>query len=292
MSFETTVIRPAQENPDRQDVVAVYVPGIDANLNNTGDRVQEMTNQLGIPFVLTDLLQQRQAEVFGMTNREAHQPKGEVFETMSRRYADHIAEVLDANNLDQTVRLVMADSLGVPAAQGIQLHADPDQKFNAMLLRDGWNLGPSERAGMGYVRYGSYQVANIVRDLGNKIVGKSRPAIPEYGWSDVEIAKSETGLVDKVKNATDLMRSHETRDNALRLAALGGQAIYAVCLYPGLSGSYSAAEKFINDLHTASGENPQVQGRIVAGWHSDLLDPFRGAQDVENTLNLLNSNED
>lgn len=289
MSFEATLIRPERENPDQQDVVGVYVMPINADLKNTGNRIQEMTNQLGIPFVLTDLLQQDQAEVFGLPNRSANQPFGDVFGRMSKLRADFVESFLDEQKQDQPIRLVMTDSLGVPATLGIQLHAAyPEQRFDAMLLRDGWNLGKSESAKLGYLRYGSYQVANAVRDIGKKLAGKGL-SVPEHGWEDAQIPESEVGFLGKVANAADLMRSHETRTNTGILAILGNTAMNVVCFKPGLSGGRRATREFVHELEFMARNSGKLRAEIVAGWHSDLLDPTRGAKDVENTLDLLRS---
>jgi hypothetical protein len=298
MSFESVYIAPEQADPDKAGVVGVYVPGIDSGINNTGNRVQEMVDRLGMPFLLTDVMPQGKPtveEMGRMPTREVNQPAGEVYREVSRKRLDFIYDRLVAKGHGEDAVVLKGDSLGVPIAQGMQLHADETDRFDAVLLRDGWNLGRSESAGRGQLRYVDYQLGNIVRDLSRKVRGKGL-VVPDRGWEDKEDWPRKYGIVGMAKDATDLMRSFETRRNAVELAgraAIEGFGLNLVCLQRGLSGTPHEQDAFLAEVQTAYEQNHRkaspntLRTGRVAGWHSDLLDPARGADDVRNTLNLI-----
>jgi hypothetical protein len=298
VSFEAQLIPAKKLSPEYGEAVGVFIPGIDANIQNTGNRIQEMADDVGMHFLMTDVLPQGKPtvdEMDGMTTREVNQPSGEVFQTASRRRVDFVRDSLRRAGLHQDNILLMGDSLGVPLAQGMQLHADETDRFDTVLLRDGWNLGRSESAGLGRLKYVDYQLGNIVRDLGRKITGKGL-VVPDRGWEKQEDWPREYGMVGMVKDVTDLMRSFETRRNAVELAgraAIEGFGFNVVCLQSGLSGTHHEQDAFLAEVQSAYEQKSRkaspntLLARRVPGWHSDLLDPARGADDVRNTLDLL-----
>jgi hypothetical protein len=298
MSFESLYIGPEKADPSKAGVVGVYVPGIDSGINNTGNRVQEMVNKLGMPFLLTDVMPQGNPtvdEMDGMTTRQVNQPSGDVYREASRKRLDFIHDRLSAKGHGKDLVVLKGDSLGVPIAQGMQLHADETDRFSAVLLRDGWNLGRSESAGHGQLKYIDYQLENIARDLFRKVRGKGL-VVPNHGWENEEDWPREYGIAGMAKDATDLMRSFETRRNAVELAghaAVDGFGLNVVCLKSGLSGTPHEQDTFLTEVQSAYEQNRRKAspntlhtGRFP-GWHSDLLDPIRGKTDVENTLDLI-----
>jgi hypothetical protein len=103
-------------------------------------------------------------------------------------------------------------------------------------------------------------------------------------------------MVGMVKDVTDLMRSFETRRNAVELAgraAIEGFGLNLVCLQSGLSGTVHEQDAFLSEVQATYEQKRRkaspntLRTERVAGWHSDLLDPARGADDVRNTLDLL-----
>jgi hypothetical protein len=298
MSFESHLIKPHVPNSDYTGAVGVYVPGIDANIRNTGNRIQEMVNQLGMPFLMTDVLPQGKPIVDEMDNietRQANNPKGQIFRDMSLLRAEFVVDRLqEAGHRNDTV-VAMGDSLGVPIVQGMQLYADDMDRFGAVLLRDGWNLSPTESATLGRLKYFTYQASNIARDSLRKVIGKGLH-VPDHGWEHEEDWSREYGLLGMVRDTTDLMRSSETRRNAVRLAAqsaIEGFGLNIICFEKGLSGTNRKQNNFLYDVLGAYNENYEEGERYtlhaaqVPGWHSDLLDPTRAAQDVADTLKLL-----
>jgi hypothetical protein len=307
MSFEAIYIEPEHRKAETEQVVGVFIPGIDANIRNTGNRIQEMANQTGIPFLMTDVLPQGKGtieEMGGMTVRDANQPSGDVYRDVSRSRLDFVRTQLEAEAGEHESVLLMGDSLGVPVAQGMQLHAEEDERFDALLLRDGWNLGTSDNLTRGYLRYGLYQARNIAHDLAKKVHGNGLQ-MPDHGFETHEDWQRDYGIVGMVKDVGDLMRSFETRNNTLQLARVAGETgsfvLKVVMLGDGLSGNTAQSVRFREGVYDAYFEGAQnsdqawtndrypyfVEAGIDPGWHSDLLDPIRGAEDVADTLKML-----
>ncbi|MDB5170188.1 MAG: hypothetical protein JWN82_584 [Candidatus Saccharibacteria bacterium] len=276
--------------PIRSDTIGFYAMPVLANLNNTGDRIQTMVDQLGIPFVMSDLYAQRKRTVFGYTAKTANQVTGDIYRDMSLRRLDFVHEKLAAYNASTVV--AMGDSLGVSAVQGMQLHGEFDQRFDALLLRDGWNLKPQIGKVRGLGRYAVYQIKDALFSSGDRTVH-------EYGYGEQDLEEAdETSTIKKLVNVADTMRGPENRQNATtlagRAAASGEAALNIVCLRQGLSGNQEDMQEFVWDLrkaylhssHMLPGHS-KFRAEVVDGWHSDLLDPTRGARDVRNTLGLL-----
>lgn len=282
MSFEAFVFEPKEEK--QPSVVGLYAMPIAANLQNSGDRLQTMVDELGFPFIASDLMIQSKKVIFDMAAKTANQPSGYTYVNMSQRRADFLAE--QAGRYGPGVRVGMGDSLGVPAIQGIQLYGEEEQKFDAVLLRDGWNLAPTSGKARGIARYLSYTVQDEIQ---KRIHGVNFD-VTDYGYTATPPSRvDETNLLQKIYNVSDMMRGPENRRNALALAMAHGLAMNVVCLEHGLSGTPTQTTKFINDLYVSAdhAEDSSLRAEIVPGWHSDLLDPVRGSQDVRNTLSLL-----
>ena len=278
----------------RPDTVGFYAMPVLADLNNTGNRIQTMVDHLGIPFVMSDLFAQKKRTVFGYEAKHANQVHGDIYREMSLRRLDFVHEQLSRLGMDTA--LAMGDSLGVPAVQGMQLFAEPERRFNALLLRDGWNLKPEVGKVRGVARYAIYQGKDAAFSSGER-------EVTDYGFEQRDLdEEDETSLPKKLANVADTMRGPENRKNALALAGRaateGAGVLNIVCLNQGLSGSEADVKLFIGDLHTAynnaNREQPLEQrGHIRMrawrrdGWHSDLMDPALGAADVRDTLSLL-----
>lgn len=274
-------------------VVGFYAMPIMSNLNNTGDRIQTMVDQLGIPFVMADLFAQRKRTVFGYKPREANQINGDMYRDMSQRRIEFVDEQLEKFGADK--RIAMGDSLGVAAVQGMQIYADSEQRFDALLLRDGWNLKAPVSTIRGLGRYAAYQINDARWSSGE-------PVIHDYGYSKAELPeKNETNILQKLWNVADVMRGPENYRNALRIAIMASDpehaAAHFVCLSNGLSGDDLDIIKFQHELDSAYRTNRHsirkigVDTKFIttrrAGWHSQLMDPAKGAADVRTTLEML-----
>jgi hypothetical protein len=264
---------------------------INSGVHNTGDRIQTMVDKIGVPFYISDLLMQNRKVIFDMAARDANQPSEPRFAAMSQHRRDFFHHLLNKDGLQDHTTIGMGDSLGVPVIQGMQLYSGPKSRFDALLLRDGWNLGPSQSKLRGFAKYISY----TIRDEVQKRVNHTSFEENVYGYSQTPY-DNETNLFQKMNNVADLMRSFRVRQDATELAGNAtslGYVLNAVLLRQGLSGSEAEQENFVNILLSsnqdalADGELPAVRAEIVDGWHSDLLDPIRGAKDVTNTLDLL-----
>jgi hypothetical protein len=218
---------------------------------------------------------------------------------MSLRRVDFVADTIEKHGLSDHAALGMGDSLGVAAIQGMQCYGEKfGRPFEAILLRDGWNLRASESKPRGIGYYLSY----LVKDEIHKKRDHVSIDVHDYGFSGKEYAiEDETNPLQKMWNVADMMRSHINVLNAhrlARLAALSGWAMNVVCLRQGLSGSDREQVDFLKSLDTAYNEvrplNSDIhtlRTTISDGWHSDLLDPIRGASDVEDTMKLLKQSQ-
>lgn len=289
--FEAHYLEP-QTPFSQSDILGVYALPIAANMQNSGDRLQAMVNRTGIPFIVSDLLAQNRRTIFDMAAKDANQPTGDVYRDMSQRRLDFVEE--KSEEYQPRILLGMADSLGVPAIQGMQLHREDRQGFNALLLRDGWNLGRSSGKATGMARYLGYQIRDMIHQKRDGV----KFDIPKAGWEDTRPSqKPEVGGLGAIRNVADLMRGPHNRRNAVILAgecATQGVALNIVLFENGLSGTIPQQEAFIKDLRAAHNQAHEEHGaygrlrhEIVPGWHSDLLDPARGAQDVRDTINLM-----
>ncbi len=284
----------AGTDPVRPDTVGFYAMPVLADLNNTGDRIQTMVDHLGMPFVMSDLFAQKKRTVFGYKAKDANQVHGDMYREMSLRRLDFVHEQLDRLGMDTT--LAMGDSLGVPAVQGMQLFGERERQFDAVLLRDGWNLKPEAGKVRGLGRYAFYQAKDALFSSGDRHV-------EEYGYSNRDIdEENETSVPEKLANVADTMRGPENRQNAIvlagRVANEGAGVLTIVCLRNGLSGSETDIDRFLQDLRTAHNNTCRelrhdqrnrtaLHTVLEDGWHSDLLDPARGAQHVRDTLGML-----
>lgn len=282
MSFEAHILEP-NHNASRDDIVGVYALPFAATMQNSGDRLQAMVDAAGFPFIVSDLNLQHQREIFGMPARVANQPAGEIYRSMSLHRVDFVAK--EAERYPGSKLLGMSDSLAVPTVQGMALHGD--SPFDALLLRDGWNLDPQKRTIVrGMIRYVGY----TLRDKTQEMKRHKPPSIPYSHWSEsTPTVVDETSLLEKMRNVADLMGSQETNNNAIKLAKhLGntGVAMNVIVFANGLCGTAEQQQVFVNTLNRAS-NSPAVKAAIADGWHSDLLDPIRAANDVDATIRLL-----
>lgn len=286
MEYDFAVIEP--RDITRPDIIGLYPMPIFGTLKNTGSRLQQMVDELGFPFIATDLLQQNKKMVFGMEPKSANQPAGTMYEYHSKKRAEFFGIL--ANRLSATVKIGMGDSLGVSVVQGMKLHAEDHTVFDAVLVRDGWNLRPPTSGLSGIGRYAIYQA----RDKYNEITNHRAIKIPHTPYDDFPEAPSEVKPWKILYNVADLMKGPENRDNALRLAELPRLALNVVCLDHGLSGSRRQQEQFVKELQEKRSEQAKIMLRtgIYPGWHSYLIDPLRGARDVNDTLRLLDNRPD
>jgi hypothetical protein len=277
------------------EVIGLYAMPISSNVQNTGDRIQTMVDRTGIPFFISDLFAQNRKRIFDMSAKAANQPLEPTYKTMSVRRLEFFTDLVGKHGLSHFGTLGMGDSLGVPAIQGMQYYGlEQNEGFDAILLRDGWNLGQSESKLRGFGHYISYTLKDELHKRRDHVTFQEE----NYGYSGEEFAQeNETNILQKMWNVADMMRSHGNVEIAFqlgRLSADNGFAMNAVCLRQGLSGSATEQEKFVQVLlaeHEDATEEADsmisLRAEVVDGWHSDLLDPARGAHDVENTLDLL-----
>lgn len=286
-----------------EDTMGLYPLPMFADIKNTGDRLQETVDQVGFPILASDLFLQKKKTIFDMKARIANSPKGPMYEAMSYRRSEYFNDIADTHGATQ--RIGIGDSLGVPAIQGMQLYGETDSTFDAILLRDGWNLeaaidkSTSTLRGIG--RYALYQVKDALYSKKHP----NRFIVPDHGFSKYDTNDlNETNLVQKLLNVADMMRGSENVVNTTKLTefvALRGLALNIVCLRNGLSGRENLQNVFLDSLDTFLGihmitthrsleqvETLPYSSKIVDGWHSDLLDPTRAANDIQETLALLN----
>ena len=267
----------------RDNVVGFYALPFAATMQNSGDRLQAMVDEAGFPFIVSDLNLQHQKEIFGMPARAANQSTGEVYRSMSLRRADFV--LAEAERYPGATLLGMGDSLAVPAVQGIALHAD--HSFDAVLLRDGWDLDPNEK---GIVRGMMRYVGYTLRDKKQELKRHKPESITYDHWSKSEpTIVDETNIIEKMRNVADLMSGADNRDNAIRLANKIGDTILAlnvVLFANGLCGTQEQQEEFVDILNNRY-TSDRFKAEIVDGWHSDLLDPVRAGNDIRATIALL-----
>ncbi len=283
MSFEAHILEPKTQ-VTRSDVIGLYALPFAANMQNSGDRLQTMVDEAGFPFIVSDLNLQHQKEIFGMPARTANQPSGEVYRAMSLRRAEFVAK--EAERYDGALLLGMGDSLAVPAVQGIALHAT--ESFDAVLLRDGWDLADTKSIVGGMMRYVGYTLKDKRQEM-----KRHKPSSVTYDeWSKSQpTIVDETNILEKMRNVADLMSGTENRDNAIRLAkkaAEVGMAMHVVLLANGLCGTEEQQHRFVNELNEIAPSNT-LKTTINDGWHSDLLDPVRASRDIAATLGLAQS---
>ncbi len=289
MNYEYFVVEPKETKLPH--IVGLYPFPIAGTIKNTGSRLQHMVDELGFPFVATDLLQQDKKLVLGRDPKQMHDPSGEEFIEMSKYRATFFGRIFADKFSKATIRVAMADSLAVPAVQGMKLHAEDHTIFDALLLRDGWNLKPPSGPLAGLGRYALYQA----RDKADETANKRKLTIPQTDYDLVTTQPREVGMLRTLYNVSGMMLSAENRKNAILLAGLPRLAIHTVLLSHGLSGNSAQQTAFVNDLSaarsaaTASGQPSMLRAEIQYGWHSHLMDPIRGARDVKNTLQLLDS---
>lgn len=285
VSFTETIIEP--QNIEHPDTLVMYPFPIFGTIQNTGDRLQATANEFGAPIVASDLYLQNKKTIFDMAARDANQPAGDVYETMSQRRADFYTNIAD--KLGATTRIGMGDSLAVSAIQGMQLNSGYET-FDALLLRDGWNLDEETTVIRGILRYGRYQVRDAIHQRRDHV----KFDIPETPYKKIPAEESETGGLAKLQNVADIMRGPHNMDNALRLARFTDVVMNVVVLKDGLSSSSSSKQRdFTKELRDARAERYPyksvigLQAKQYPGWHSDLLDPQRGADDLRRTLDLI-----
>lgn len=295
--FEARLFEPTNPPVDGRnpEVIGVYAMPISSNIQNTGNRIETMANMVGLPFIISDLFAQNRKTIFDMAAKDANSPLEKTYRDMSLRRLEFTTDQIEKNGLSHYTTLGMGDSLGVPAIQGMQYYGlEQHEGFDAILLRDGWNLGPSDSKLRGFRHYISYTLKDELHKRRDHVSFNEL----DYGYSADEFAQeNETNILQKMWNVADMMRWHGNVEIAFhlgRMAADNGFAMNAVCLRQGLSGTESEQENFVETLlieHEVATEDADsmisIRAEVVDGWHSDLLDPTRGARDVENTLDLL-----
>lgn len=287
-----------------EDTMGLYPLPMFADIKNTGDRLQETVDQIGFPILASDLFLQKKKTIFDLKARTANSPKSPMYEAMSYRRSEYFNDI--AENYGVMRRVGIGDSLGVPAIQGMQLHGETESTFDAILLRDGWNLEAainkptSTLRGLG--RYALYQAKDALYSKKHP----NRFVVPDHGFNKYESDDiNETNPIQKLLNVADMMRGGENWVNTTKLmefVALRGLALNVVCLRNGLSGSEKLQHVFLDSLDTSLGLHLLISGKTVRqagilpfsskiadGWHSDLLDPTRLANDINVTLGLLNN---
>lgn len=284
MEFTEHYIEP--RHVARPDTVVMYPFPIFGTIQNTGSRLQAMADITGTPVIASDLYLQNKKIIFDMAARQANQPTGETFRSMSQRRADFFAE--KAAKRGAGIRIGMGDSLGVSAVQGMQLYGE--HTFDALLLRDGWNLDAGTTTLRGIARYINYQLKDFLHQ-------RREPQgfdIPQTPFDDLPAEPDETNIVAKMKNVSDIMKGSHNHDNAVRLAGETDVVMNVVTLQDGLSsGNRIHLKEFSDALRTARAARSPIkkveglQAKQYPGWHSDLLDPKRGADDLIRTFQLL-----
>lgn len=283
MSYNETIIEP--NHVEHPDALVMYPYPIFANTQNTGSRLQAMADIAGMPIVASDLYLQNKKTIFDMAAKEANQPSGDTYVSMSERRSDFVTGI--AERLGATTFIGMGDSLAVSAIQGMQLHAET---FDGLLLRDGWNLDEETTVFRGIMRYARYQIKDTVHQKHDKVSFD----IPSTDYENTTAETSETNPIEKLKNIADMMRGPHNRDNAVLLAERIDLPLNVVTLKDGLSASNTTKlEMFNKSLRIARKQNhpfnkaDNLMAETYPGWHSDLIDPRRGAEDLQRTLRLM-----
>jgi len=285
MNFAGTLITPKETR--HPDALVMYAMPIFGTIQNTGSRLQETANVSGLTILASDLYLQNKRTIFDLAARDANQPSGETYITMSQRRADFYTNAAD--RFGATTRVGMGDSLGVSAIQGMQLHGETEP-FNALLLRDGWNLDEPTTSVRGIWRYLKYQIKDTLHQRHDKVHFN----IPATPYEDIPKEKDETTPVAKMRNVADIMRGTHNRDNAVRLAGETAVLMNVVTLTDGLSATnVMQQDEFNKALRQARQQlRGSIKQSLVAkrypGWHSDLLDPIRASRDLNITLDLFN----
>lgn len=306
MTFESSFLEP-KSSETREGIVGVYAVPIATNIQNAGDRLQTMVDLVGIPFLISDLLGQNRKKIFDMSARKANQPNDDQFRSASLWRKDFLDEQLESHTAQ--VVLGFADSLGVPAIQGIQYHSiksvgdkEAPPLFNTVVVRDGWNLTGNNSLTRNIGRYVSYTIKDELQKRRNNVDFK----ISEYGYKEAENWPDETNGLQKILNVADLMRSPMNARMAVELAGMSAKyrfGMSVVCLEEGLSGTPEQQDEFIanlrrhHDMYRAEIRDGEVteelkpsmlRAKKIAGWHSELMNPHRAALDIEFGLDLLN----
>ena len=295
MSTFDHFIVPSEKN-SQPNVVGVYALPINADPSNTGDRLVALATAVGFPIIAIDYANQGRKTSCGMPTKEANAPRGAVFKAMSELRTDFTNERL----VKFSGRLVIGigDSLGVPTIQGVAL--DCNSPFDALVLRDGWNLGDPMSTVGEIAHYANYRVHDAMRN-------RRRPPFtikPTDFSRQPQAWSNETNLAAKLWNVADLMRGSAPRDAAGALA-MGHEvngpngpkvekipAMHIVTFGNGLSGSAVLGERFGDSLVRARKSSMPDGPPVIAtfepnAWHSDLLDPNRAARHVNALLRAM-----
>jgi hypothetical protein len=297
-SYDALLLEPT--NGVTSDNVGLYAMPIAANYRNTGDRMQTMVDKVGFPVFISDLFAQNRQKIFDMSAKQWNSSAENQFRSASMRRSEFFSQQLEKHGLSNSTKLLgMGDSLGVPAIQGMQLyHENEDPLFDALLLRDGWNLAKHESIRRGFARYIGYTLKDEVHKRRDQVTFD----IHDHGFDAEDYDRpDETNLLQKLSNVADMMSSSRNVYDALKLsrrAPMKGFGMYVVLLTNGLSGSQTAQEEFVKKLYSSYALGVAQAGKQMAshgiryevdiddGWHSDLMDPDRAASEI---LSLLGS---
>jgi hypothetical protein len=289
MSFESVLIEPRGREAI-PNLVGLYALQVASDIQKNGDILQMAANDSGVSFFVSDLFMQRKRRIFDMAAKDANQPTQNVYRDMSLRRNDFFLAQLDKEGLTDNATVGIGDSLGVAAIQGMQRYSSPHSPiFDALLLRDGWNLRQANKA-YNILRFAIYTAVDRIQQ------GSYRPTvddIEDYGYRRHPLEPDETRHdFEKVWNVADIMRTPLNRELAIKLASRGGFAMNVVLFEHGASGNSERQQAYVNQLYNVSPISNAAYFRagIKPGWHSDLLDPRGAADDILQTVGLLGGN--
>jgi hypothetical protein len=156
MNFEAFLVEPQEVKT--QGLAAFYSMPFGATMANTGDRLSAAANKAGIPILAADMFAQRLKKIDGLESRIANDPEEHVVldEINCERLLSYRAWRAKHDLVNHSV-IGIGDSLGASAIQGMALKSIEyhGKDFDALLLRDDWNLNPSGVLS-GMLRYFTY----------------------------------------------------------------------------------------------------------------------------------------
>jgi hypothetical protein len=277
------------------DTVGVYAHMINGNLRNSGDRLQEIANQVGFTILAADLLEQNSKRIFDLKARDALRP-GPNFIDTAKRQAEHLLP--HVNNYDK--RIGMGHSLGVVIVAGMQRYGEI-KPFNCVELVDGFNLKAPQSTFRGYAWYLSYLLSDERHKLSLAGSDTQKEKLPAYNWSP-QIAEDNdtTSAITKMRNFSELMRGTESRDGTLALAADVTLPLHITGFKNGMSGTTRELRDFqavaldhrfdifeTLDPKIRPKRTAPFQFSIVEGWHSDLTVASKVAHNLQQTHQLF-----
>ena len=268
------------------DTVGLYPLMFTGTIENSADRMQVVADQVGIPLLITDSLEQKRRMIFDMKARDAHRP-GPNFADASKRRVEEMLPKLDGFKN----RVGIGHSLGSVVITGMQRYGEA-KPFSIVELCDGFNVSR-----LGYIGFSLYQARDAVRA---RIMNhrQSVPPIRRHDWSEYHDGHNETSILRKMYNLGELMGGAESEAGALALAGDADLPLHVIGLTHGLSGSHRRhLMPFKAEIENARARAVQQSNpdkppvpfvfTVEDLWHSDILKPSVIAPNLARTLAML-----